>query len=136
MQNAKRLNLALILTSLLGYLEWGTDQQMFLWQGEIEVIIKLFTVPRSVLHPLTLLPLVGQILLLITLFQKSPSRTLTWVGLAGLSVLLVLLFAVGAISLNIKTVLSTAPFLVVAALTVHQLRTAAHASDATEKTSA
>ena len=40
---AKLLNIGLILTSLIGYLEWGTDQSMFLFQGEWDVLTKLFT---------------------------------------------------------------------------------------------
>ena len=78
---SKILNLTLILTSLIGYLEWGQDMSMFLFQGELDVISKLFTDPLSVLHPFTLLPLLGQILLLITLFQKNPSKVLTYVGI-------------------------------------------------------
>jgi hypothetical protein len=35
------LNLLLIVTSLFGYLEWGADNRMFLFQGELEVLTKL-----------------------------------------------------------------------------------------------
>lgn len=68
---SKLLNFLLIVTSLLGYLEWGGDNHIFLFKAEAEILSKLFTDPLSVLHPFTLLPLAGQIILLITLFQKK-----------------------------------------------------------------
>lgn len=68
---AKILNLLLILTSLIGYLEWGKDASVFFFQAEAQILSKLFTDTQSVLHPLILLPLAGQLLLLITLFQKN-----------------------------------------------------------------
>ena len=63
---SKLLNIGLILTSFVGYLEWGGNNKMFLIQGEIELISKLLTDPGSALHPFTLLPLIGQVLLILT----------------------------------------------------------------------
>lgn len=68
------LNFCLILTSLFGYLQWGGGNSMFLFQAEGEVFIKLFTNPAEALHPLTILPMLGQIILLITIFQKKALR--------------------------------------------------------------
>ena len=118
----KILNLALVLTSLIGYLEWGTGSKMFLFQGEMEILSKLFTDPGSVLHPFTLLPLFGQILLLVTLAQKQPGKWLTYIGLACIGILLVFMFVIGLISFNYKILLSTLPFLVTAVLTIRHLR--------------
>jgi len=115
---SKILNILLIVTSLIGYLEWSGNNQMFLFQGEAEIIYKLFTNPASVIHPFILLPLIAQILLLITLFQKSPSRILTYISIAGLGLLLGFMFIIGLISLNFKILLSTIPFLIVAILTI------------------
>lgn len=78
---SRLLNLGLLLSSLVGYLEWGTDQKMFLIQGEFYVISKLFTDPTSVLYPLTLLPLAGQLILLYTLIQKQPNKIVTLIGI-------------------------------------------------------
>lgn len=119
---SKFLNLLLILTSLSGYLEWGGGGHIFLLQAEGEVLSKLFTDPASVLHPLTILPMVGQILLLITLFQKNPSKIVTYAGLAGLGILLSFIFFVGALSLNGKIMLAALPFLVVAVMTILHYR--------------
>ncbi|HRJ28278.1 MAG TPA: hypothetical protein PLV21_10670 [Cyclobacteriaceae bacterium] len=118
----KILNGLLILTSLFGYLEWGKDNSVFLFQAEAEVISKLFTDPASAAHPFTILPLVGQLLLFITLFQKRPVNVLTYTGMAGIGVLLVFMFVIGVISLNFRIVFSTIPFLIVSFLTVKHLR--------------
>ncbi len=119
---AKILNVCLILTSLIGYLEWGNNNSMFLLEGEIEVISKLFNDPTSVMHPFTLLPLTGQILLLITLFQKSPGKWLTFIGLGGISVLLLFMLYISIISLNYKIALSTLPFLFTGFLVIRHRR--------------
>lgn len=108
----KLLNICLIVTSLLGYLEWGGGNSMFLFQGEIDILSKLFHDPLSVAHPFTLLPLLGQIILLVTFFQKNPSKILTFIGLGCLSVLLLFMFLIGVLSLNFKILLSTIPFIV------------------------
>lgn len=116
----KLLNGSLIITSLIGYLEWGTDSHMFLFQGEGEILAKLISDPLSVAHPFTLLPLFGQIILLITLFQKKPGRVMTFIGVASLGLLLGFILVIGIISLNYKIFLSTLPFVITAVLTVKE----------------
>ena len=119
---SKVLNFLLILTSVIGFLEWGKDRKLFLFQAEAEIISKLFTDPVSVIHPFTLLPLVGQIILLTTLFQKKPNKVLTFISIGGLGVLLGVMFVIGLISLKLKILFSTIPFLVIAFLTIRYHR--------------
>lgn len=119
---SKLLNLLLLLTSLIGYMEWSGNNQSFLFQVEGEVLEKLFTNPMEVLHPLTILPLIGQVLLIITLFQKIPSKTLTYISIGGLGVLLVLLFAIGLMSLNYKISAAALPFIVTAVVAIRHYR--------------
>jgi hypothetical protein len=121
---SKILNLGLILTSLFGYLEWGSGNHAFLFQAEWELLGKLFTDPVSVIHPFTLLPLAGQLILLFTLFQRTPGKWLTLTGLACISILLVFMFLVGVMALSWKIVLSTLPFLLVGVWVVLHHRTA------------
>lgn len=109
--NKKLLNLALLLSSLIGYLEWGRDSKSFLGQTELDVLSKLFQDPASVMHPFIILPLLGQILLLLTLFQKQPSKLLSYTGMGCIAILLVLMLFIGIISLNVKILLSVLPFL-------------------------
>lgn len=114
----KILNLSLILTSLLGYLEWSGDSRSFLFQAELDVISKLISNPTSAIHPFTILPLIGQLLLLLTLFQKTPSKILSYTGIALLGILLWFMLVIGLISLNFKIMLSTIPFTIIAVLTI------------------
>ncbi len=122
MNKRKILNSLAVLTSLFGYLEWGSGNSSFLFQAEWEVLRKLFSEPLAVIHPFTLLPLLGQILLLVTLFQKSPGKWLTYIGLACLGLLLLLITFIGAISLNYKIFLSTVPFIVAAIFAIREAR--------------
>ena len=116
------LNGCLIITSLLGYLEWGGGNSIFLWQGEIDVLSRLVREPGSAAHPFTIAPLLGQLILVITLFQRKPSRVLTLIGLGCLSLLLVFMFIIGLISLNYKILLSTIPFIVAALLIILEIK--------------
>lgn len=109
----KVLNGLLIVTSLLGYLEWAGDNHLFLLQAEVEIIIKSINAPTSVIHPFVLLPLIGQILLIITLLQKTPHQWLSYIGSACLGILLVFIFLIGIMNLNFKIICSTIPFLVI-----------------------
>lgn len=119
---SKILNFLLTITSLLGYLEWSENNHSFLFQIESELFSKLFIDPISVLHPLTVLPLIGQLILIITLFQKTPSKILTYISIGGLGILLLLVFFIGLMNLNYKIIISTIPFLVVSVIAIRHYR--------------
>ena len=114
----KLLNLLLVLTSFIGYLEWGKENHLFLLQAEVEIISKFISNPSSVIHPFILLPFLDQLLLIVTLFQAKPNKTLTYFGISGLGLLLGFMFIVGMLSLNYKIIVSTIPFLFLAILTI------------------
>jgi hypothetical protein len=118
----KILNLLLIITSLIGFLEWGGNNRSFLFQVEAEVLSKILADPASVIHPLTILPLLGQIVLVATLFQRTPNKKLSYIGIGCLGILLGWMFAIGLMSLNFKIILSTIPFLGVAIFTIRNYR--------------
>jgi hypothetical protein len=122
MPRKKVLNVLLIASSLLGYLEWGTDSHTFLFQAEAEVIGKLLTEPLAAVHPLTILPMLGQIALLVTLFQQIPNRILTWFGLGSIGLLLVIILLSGLLGKHAFVALSTAPFFITAMLTMRELQ--------------
>ena len=115
---SKAYNFLLIVTSLIGYLEWSGNNHAFLFQAEVEIISKLFTGPTAVLHPFTVLPMIGQFILLVTLFQNKPNKIWTFISVGCLGLLLGFMFVIGLISLNYKIVFSTIPFIVVAGLTI------------------
>ena len=118
----KILNILLVVTSLFGYLEWGKNNNAFLYEVEYDVLNKLFTNPQSVVHPFTVIPLFGQLLLLITLISNKPNKYLTYGCMLCLGILLVFIAIIGAISLNIKILISTIPFLMVSGYSFHVLR--------------
>lgn len=95
---------------------------MFLVQGEYEILTKLFTDPLSVLHPFVILPIAGQLVLAITLFQNKPNKVLTLSGLIGLGILLLFIFVVGIIGMNWKVAVSALPFLVTSFVAVKNYR--------------
>jgi uncharacterized protein YacL len=119
---SKILNSLLIITSLIGYLEWGVDSHSFLFQAEAQIFSKLFTNPISTLHPFTVLPMLGQLLLVVTLFQKTPSKTLTYISIGSLGLLLGFMFVIGLMSLNYKITISTIPFIIVSVIAIRHYR--------------
>jgi hypothetical protein len=119
--NIKYLNLGLLLSSLIGYLEWG-ENSAFLFETEAEILVKMFSDPLSILHPFVLLPFFGQILLIITLFQKKPSKVLTYIGIGCIGLLLLLMFLIGVMELHLKILGSTLPFLILSVLTILTFR--------------
>lgn len=118
----KILNISLIVTSLFGYLEWSGNSHSFLFEAERELLLKLFSDPVSAINTFTVLPLIGQIMLVFTLFQKKPSRFLTYAGMLGLGILLGFMFVIGVFSVNYKILLSTVPFIIMSVVTVQYYR--------------
>lgn len=101
-----------IISSLFGYLEWGGGNASFLYESEKMVLVKLFSDPLSVAHPFILLPILGQVILLIAFFQKNPSGRFIVVGTFLIGVLLGFMFVIGLLSLHLKILISTIPFFV------------------------
>ena len=110
----KILKVLLIISSLFGYLEWGDGHHSFLFQIQAELFQKIVSEPSSVIHPFTVIPLIGQLLLLITVFQKNPNKILTYIGIGSLGLLLGFMTLIGIIGKNPKIFISTIPFLVFA----------------------
>ena len=106
----KLFNTLLLLTSLFGYMEWGGGNKAFLYESEIEVLKGLGTDPASLIHPLVLLPMAGQLLLLITLFQPNPSKWFTYSGIILLGLLLGIILFIGILESNSGMLWSTIPF--------------------------
>ena len=118
--HSKILNTLLVLSSLIGYLEWGGNNHLFIVEAEREIILKLFTDPNSIIHPLIILPIGGQILLFLTLCQKKPNKIMTYISIAMLGCLLYLMLFIGIFSFNYKIIISTLPFLFISIAIVRQ----------------
>ena len=120
----KLINAGLVISSLFGYMEWGDNQSSFIFQVEYSLLFGDAGSTDSFSHPLILIPLIGQVLLLITVFQKSPNNKLSVLGLICLSVIMYFLCFIGVVSTNLSVILSTAPFLILSFL-FYQYRYAA-----------
>jgi hypothetical protein len=102
----------------MGYLAWGNNQHVFLYQVEWDIISKLVSDPSSVMHPLVLLPLLGQLLLMITVFSKHPGKIVLLTGLGCIAILFLMMLLVGLLSSNMKIILFSIPYLIVALITL------------------
>ena len=114
----KRLNLLLLLSSFVGYLEWAGGHHGFLIQMEYGLLFGDQQSAENFAHPMIMMPLAGQLILIYTLFQKTPSRFLSIVGLACLSILMLLLTFIAIADTNWRIGLSVVPFLVFAFLVI------------------
>lgn len=108
----KILNAVLLLSSFFGYLEWGNNQHSFIFQIEAELFLKARDHAEGFTHPLILIPLLGQLIILYTLFQKRPSRILSLIGLTCLCIFLLFLFFIGLMTTNLKIIFSTLLFII------------------------
>ena len=120
--NNKIKILFLFISSLFVYLSWGKESAAFLFQMEYEIVTKLFTNPTSALHPFTVIPMLGQLLLLITLLQKTPTTFLLKTGIGCLLFLIGFVFIIGLLSLRLPIIVSTIPFITLAFFTLKSLR--------------
>ena len=120
---SKILNGLLIFTSLFGYLEWGVTNHSFIFEVEIELLPKIVSEPYSIVHPFIIIPLVGQVLLLTTLFQNSYKPFISIIGMSCIGLLLLFLFLIGCMSLNYKIILFSFPYICVSLLVVHHFQT-------------
>ncbi|HOZ70535.1 MAG TPA: hypothetical protein PLU11_13405 [Chitinophagaceae bacterium] len=109
----KLLNSLLLLSSFFGYLEWPPDNHGFIFQLEAEILQIAKTNASSVAHPFILLPFIGQVLLLVSLFQTPPKRWLTLTGLLCTGLLMLLLFLIGLLTAHVGIVASTLPYLLI-----------------------
>jgi hypothetical protein len=108
------VNLGVVLSFLLCYLEWGGGHSAFVAQVEHQVLVGK-PEAQNFAHPMIAIPFIGQLLVLFTLFQKTPSHRLASIGIILMGVLVLLLAVIGVSSSNVRIASSTVPFL---ALTV------------------
>ncbi|MEZ4794807.1 MAG: hypothetical protein R2773_04920 [Flavobacteriaceae bacterium] len=113
----KILQLALALSALFGYLEWGEGQHQFLFQTLVTLFSKGWQDPVSVAHPLTILPFIGLLFLGLPLLQRHPSKRLTYFGMVLLGLLMALLLVIGILGAW-KTLVSVIPFWALTVFTI------------------
>lgn len=109
----KLFNFLLLISSFFGYLEWPPDNHGFIFQLEADIMCKAYADIISVAHPVIILPFAGQLLLLITLFQASPRRWLTLLGMLCTGIPLLLFLLIGLLEANTRMIASTLPFILI-----------------------
>lgn len=117
----KLLNGGLLISSLFCYLEWAKESA-FLFQIESDLFFNAKEKAIAFAHPVILIPMIGQILLLITLFSKTFPVKLTVAGLLLIGLLVLLIFIIGIMAANFRIAISTLPFIILANLTIFHLK--------------
>lgn len=115
--NRNRIFAALCLVStFLVYFEWGGGNRAFLWEMELDLFQKSREDIAAFGHPLIILPLIAQILLIVIIALPTARRSLpiTAVSLFGILAFIVLLGGVG--SSNYKIIGFSLPFIVISSL--------------------
>lgn len=109
----KLANFILLLSSFIGYLEWG-NQKRYIFSLEMELLIKSQEGVSGIMHPFIIIPLAGQLLLIFTLFQKQPGKAISLLSVACIGLIMLLLLVIGTMALNLKIFLFAVPFLLAA----------------------
>lgn len=106
-------NILLLISFLFGYLEWGNNQHLFIFQAITELYEKGKANPLSVLHPFILLPFIGMLLFLYTVFQKTPSRIISIIGAICMSTIMLMILLIAVLGPNFKMLGSVTPFFLI-----------------------
>lgn len=115
--------LLILLTSLIGYLSWGNQQSAFLYEVEIDILSKATKNPFDILHPMILLPIFGQGVLIFVLFRKKLNKKWIYVGIGSIGILMFFILFIGLLTRNMKIIASAIPFTFLSLLTFYKLRT-------------
>jgi hypothetical protein len=109
----QRILIVLLLLSFqCCYLRWAGGHAAFIFQMEYELLFSNKVSASSFLHPAILLPLSGQVLLLISLFQHPPRRWFVIAGIALTVLLVLLILLAGLLSKDMVMILCCLPFIV------------------------
>ena len=105
----KRIIIVLLILSILFlYFEWGGNNKAFAFQ----MIGDIFSSGKeSLFHPLILLPLLGIIGLLYSLFKTNGSKKILWISILMPGVLVLLTLIVSLMSVNLKMAVAPVVFI-------------------------
>lgn len=106
------ISLSLLLSSLCVYLEWGGGNAMFIYEMEWQILSSKLRDLSSLIHPFVLLPLIGQLVLLMNIFTKRKDCILIYIGWACISLLMIMIMLAAVLSFNIKSLVSVIPFII------------------------
>lgn len=104
------ISLFIILSSLFPYLSWGKgSNNAFLFEIEWQILSRINTDAAALLHPMVLIPITGQLVILIfgVIYPKIP---LVYLGILCLFMLIGFVMFIGFFSQNFQIILSCIPF--------------------------
>lgn len=107
----KKIILGLFVSSFFGYLEWG-NQSQFIAEIEFNLLIKITQTVEALIHPFILLPLLGQIVLLVSFLLPKPKIWFVIIASSGIALLFLMLLLIGILNSNLKMTCCSFPFLV------------------------
>lgn len=105
------ISLFIILSSLFPYLSWGMgSNSAFLFEIEWQILSHINTDASAILHPMVLIPITGQLVILIfgVIYPKIP---MVYLGILCLFMLIGFVMFIGFFSQNFQIILSCIPFL-------------------------
>lgn len=112
----------LFISFFFGYLEWGTGNTAFVYEGFLEVISNAQRLKSNFTHPLIVLPLIGQIIFLVSSFNKSLKNKWLITALVLTGLLFIMILLAGILSTNFKIIVSALPYLIFAIAMVQTIQ--------------
>ena len=105
------VNLLMLIAFQIGYMEWPPHNSMFVFQAQYEIFSKTDRLLTNLFHPIILLGLLAQIILLIGAFLPNLNKKINTIGIIGLGLLMLLFLLISILSKNLKMFLATLPYL-------------------------
>ena len=115
------LNLGLLIAFQFCYLEWP-NHSMFVFEAEYDIFSKTESLFNNLMHPIILLGLITQLLLLLGFVLKYFNKKINNIAVLLLSILVLFIFLIGILDWNYKIIISTSPFLILAGIYFTKLR--------------
>jgi hypothetical protein len=106
----KLQNILLLLSFQFGFMQWGKNNTLFVFQVYGQLFQQGISNPATLFHPLIIIPFIGTIILLYTLFQSIPGKKLTLIGMGCMGIFMLLLLFIGITVPKFKIIISTLPF--------------------------
>lgn len=105
------LNILLLLTFQIGYMEWPPHNSMFVFEAAYAILSKTESLISNLTHPIILLGLLAQLALLMAAIVPNFNKKINAVGIVILGLLLLLFLWISLLSKNIKMFAATLPYL-------------------------
>ncbi len=105
------VNLLMLIAFQIGYLEWPPHNSMFVFQAQYEIFSITDRLLTNLFHPIILLGLVAQIILIIGAFLPNLNKKINAIGIIGLGLLMLLFLIISILSKNLNMFLATLPYL-------------------------